>query len=263
VANPARFRLYLDESGDPVYNLLDQPAHQFLALLGVWFRENDDYVVFADAMDAFKREMFGPRPDNPVIFHRSDIINRRGPFGLLREPENERNFNEGLIQLISNARFKMTCVLLDKQIHFAKYADPFHPYHYCLAAMLDRYSGWLNFKNARGDVMAESRGKEEDIQLMQAYQRVRESGTLIFDRIHHQRALTSKEIKIRKKSENIAGLQLADLLAYPFKQSCLLEKGLIPDPGEVFGKRIYLAAHSKLNCQEFSGQISGYGKVWL
>jgi hypothetical protein len=157
----------------------------------------------------------------------------------------------------------MICVLLDKQTHLAQYTDPFHPYHYCMAAMLDRYSGWLNLKNAMGDVMAESRGKEEDIQLMQAYRRVYESGTLMFDRLHHQRALTSKEIKIRKKSENIAGLQLADLLAHPVKQACLIERGLVADPGEVFGRRIYLAANPKFNLQEFSGQVSGYGKVWL
>jgi hypothetical protein len=253
----------VDESGDPVYKLLDRPAHRHLALLGVWFREADDYVAFADAMEAFKRDIFGPRPDKPVVLHRNDIINRRGPFGLLREEGIEARFNEGVLRLISEARFKMICVLLDKLTHQATYTDPFHPYHYCMAAMLDRYSGWLNFKNARGDVMAESRGKEEDIQLMQAYRRVYEGGTLMFDRLHHQRALTSKEIKIRRKSENIAGLQLADLLAYPVKQACLLEGKQIPDPGEVFGKKICLAVASKFNRQEFSGQVSGYGVVWL
>jgi hypothetical protein len=33
-------------------------------------------------------------------------------------------------------------------------------------------------------------------------------------------------------------LQLADLIAYPVKQICLLEKGLIADPGDVFGKEV-------------------------
>jgi hypothetical protein len=229
----------------------------------VWFREADDYVAFADALEAFKRDIFGARPDKPIVLHRNDIINRRGPFGILREPDKETRFNAGFLQLVSDGRFRMICVLLDKQAHLAQYTDPFHPYHYCMAAMLDRYSGWLTFKNAMGDVMAESRGKEEDIQLMQAYRRVYESGTLMFDRLHHQRALTSKEIKIRKKSENIAGLQLADLLAHPIKQACLIERGLVTDPGEVFGRRVYLAVNSKFNRQEFSGQVSGYGKVWL
>jgi len=81
--NPVRYRLYLDESGDHTYNLLAEPAHRYLALLGVWFRQGDDYVAFADDLEQFKRDIFGPRPDKPVVLHRSDIIGRKGPFGLL------------------------------------------------------------------------------------------------------------------------------------------------------------------------------------
>jgi len=74
-----------------------------------------------------------------------------------------RRFNTGLLEVVSHARFKMVCVVVDKQAHLQKYISPFHPYHYCLAAMLDRFSGWLNYKNAIGDVVAESRAREEDL----------------------------------------------------------------------------------------------------
>jgi len=129
--------------------------------------------------------------------------------------------------------------------------------------MLDRFSGWLNYKNAVGDVMAEARGREEALQLRQAYQRVYESGTLMFGHEHHQRALTSREIKIQDKRANIAGLQLADLLAYPIKQACLVERGLIADPGDIFGKRVVQAVENKFNVNELTAKIVGYGKVWL
>jgi len=79
-ALPARYRLYIDESGDHTYNLLDDPSHRYLALLGVWFRQADDYLAFADDLEGLKREMFGLCPDNPVILHRSDIVNRKGAF---------------------------------------------------------------------------------------------------------------------------------------------------------------------------------------
>jgi len=260
---PARYRLYVDESGDHAYKLLDDPAHRYLALLGVWFRQQDDYTLFADSLEAFKRGIFGPRPDNPVILHRSEIINRKGPFGTLRDPETAARFNNGLLRLVIDAKFTMICVIIDKQIHLERYSSPFHPYHYCLAAMLDRYSGWLNYKNAVGDVLAESRGREEDLQLKDAYGRVHESGTLMFPREHHQRALTSKKIKIRRKSANIAGLQMADILAHPVKQACLMERGCVPDSGDVFGKRLYQAAQSKFNANKWKGKINGYGKVCL
>ncbi len=108
--------------------------------------------------------------------------------------------------------------------------------------------------------MAESRGKEEDLQLKQAYRRVYESGTLLFDHHHHQRALTSHDIKLQPKRANIAGLQLADLLA---KQAYLVEKGLIADPGGVFGKHVLKIAEENFNLNELRGEVEGYGKVWL
>ncbi len=260
---PSRYRLYVDESGDHTYNLLDDPSHRYLGLLGVWFRQVDDYVAFADSLESFKRNIFGPRPDKPVVLHRSDIVNRKGPFGLLCNAEAQARFDAGLLDIIGRASFRIVCVVIDKKTHLQRSASPFHPYHYCLAAMLDRYTGWLNYKSAVGDVMAESRGGEEDRQLKQAYRRVYESGTLAVGHQHHQRALTSKDIKIQDKRVNIAGLQLADVLAYPIKQTCLVEKGLTPDPGNIFGKRVVQCCEDKLNRHEGRGQVWEYGKVLL
>ncbi|HTV48295.1 MAG TPA: DUF3800 domain-containing protein [Phycisphaerae bacterium] len=260
---PPRYRLYIDESGDHTYRRLDEFAHKYLALLGAWFEQPGPYSRFADSLENFKLDIFGPRPDKPVILHRSDIINYKGAFGILRDPTIKARFDNDLISLLGAADFHFICVLIDKQKHIQQYADPFHPYHYCLAAMLDRYSGWLNFGNCVGDVMAESRGKEEDIQLKQAYRRVYESGTLIFPREHHQRALTSKDIKLQTKNKNIAGLQLADMLAHPVKQYCLVRKGLLPDPGPVFGKRLLEAVESKFNRNISDNNVDGYGMVIL
>lgn len=260
---PPRFRLYIDESGDHAYCKLEHVAHRYLALLGVWFRQPHDYTQFADALEAMKRQFFGPRPDTPVVLHRADIINRKGAFGILCNDETRRRFDEALLRLVTDASFKLVCVVIDKQTHLHRYASPFHPYHYCLAAMLDRYSGYLNHRNAVGDVMAEARGKEEDLQLRQAYRRVYESGTLMFDRHHHQRALTSAELKIKPKAANIAGLQLADVLAHPVKQHCLVQRGFIPDPGDNFGKRLVAAIAPKFNRQFAHNRIDGYGRVYL
>jgi len=85
----------------------------------------------------------------------------------------------------------------------------------------------------------------------------------MFGHEHHQRVLTSKEIKVRRKAANIAGLQLADLIAYPVKQACLLERGLIADPGDVFGKEVVKAVESKFNAHGRLWKVQGYGKVWL
>ncbi len=258
-----RYRLYVDESGDHTYKRMNDPSHRYLALLGVWFRHHDQYVDFADDLETFKRRIFGPRPDEPVTLHRSDIINRRGPFGVLCDEAVRAAFDRGLLGVIRRAQFRMVCVVIDKQDHQNRYVMPFHPYHYCLAAMLDRYCGWLAWKNMVGDVMAESRGGSEDLQLKEAYRRVYESGTLMVRREVHQRALTSKDLKMQPKHANIAGLQLADVLAHPVKQAFLLQRERIDDPGEVFGKKLAREAWGKLNRNERTGRVKGYGLVWL
>ena len=260
---PPRYRLYIDESGDHTYNQIDDHGHRYLALLGVWFRQADDYVAFATDLERFKESFFGKRPDNPVVLHRADIINRKGPYGILCDETKRAAFDAGLLEIISRARFKMICVIVDKQAHQNQYVYPFHPYHYCLATMLERYSGWLNYKSAVGDVMAESRGKEEDLQLKQAYRRVYESGSRFFSHEKHQQALTTRDIKIQPKRANIAGLQLSDVLAYPVKQMLLVKKGQIPDPGQVYGKKIYGAVEPKFNRNEWRGTVDGYGIKWL
>lgn len=263
VTPPNRYRLYIDESGDHAFKLLHDPSHRFLGLLGVWFLQTTDYVEFADGLEGLKRNIFGPRPDKPVVLHRSDIINRKGPFGILQKPEVEEEFNTGLLKIVSSAKFRLVCVVIDKKVQFENYSSPFHPYHYCLAAMLERYCGWLNHKNAAGDVMAEARGRQEDLQLRQAYLRVYESGTLFSTRQQYQRVLTSKSIKIQPKTMNIAGLQLADILAHPVKQQCLAEKRYLQARCDVFGTKVCEAVKDKFNINELNGEAWGYGKKIL
>lgn len=259
---PPRYRLYIDESGDHTYGSLDDPAHRYLALLGVWFRQANDYVTFADALEGLKRVVFGPSPDEPVVLHRSDIVNRRGRFAVLRDAVRHAAFDEGLLDLIIRSRFTMVCVVIDKRDLVESYEYSFHPYHYCLAAMLDRYCGWLNYWNAVGDVMVESRGGYEDTQLKSAYKRVYDSGTLLFPADHHQQALTSSQLKLRPKTANIAGLQLADVLAHPVKQWCLWRRGIIEKPSG-FGGRLVEAVQDKLNRKYGTEEVDGYGAVWL
>lgn len=112
-------------------------------------------------------------------------------------------------------------------------------------------------------MLAESRGGREDRQLKEAYRRVYNAGTFWRGPKFFQDALSSKEIKLKPKRNNIAGLQLADILAYPIKQNILLESKKIPDPGDVFGKRICKVIKTKYNKQLYSGQLEGYGKIFI
>ena len=119
----------------------------------------------------------------------------------------------------------MTCVVIDKASHSTKtYRELFHPYHYCVAALLERFAGWLGLSEARGDVMAESRGAMEDKELQEAFEITLQKGTRFHAPEGFQKVLTSTKIKLKKKEHAIPGLELADLLAYPFKREMVAEQ---------------------------------------
>ncbi|MFZ4508258.1 MAG: DUF3800 domain-containing protein [Fimbriimonas sp.] len=255
---PDRYRLYVDESGDHAFNRLDEVSHRYLALLGLWCRQQDHYIELHDGLDAMRRKFFGPRLDDPVILHREDILNRRGDFYVLQDDARRAAFDQALLDWVRKPEYQIVCIVIDKQQHHDKYSSPMHPYHYCLTALMQRYGGWLNYKNAVGDVLAEARGKKEDQQLENAYANLYASGTLYLDAATVQRVLTSKSLKLRSKAADIAGLQLADILAHPVKQWILWQKGVIPEP-KGYGRELAEVARTKFNVRHDTGQVEGYG----
>ena len=75
--------------------------------------------------------------------------------------------------------------------------------------------------------------------------------------------LTSTEIKIAPKSANVAGLQLADLLAHPLRLWSLSRRRRADVRGSSFGMRLVEAVQSKLVRDETSGALDGFGLRWL
>ena len=248
-----RYRLYIDESGDHTFNLAESDNHRYLGLLGIWFDIEEPYRRFAQTLASLKVEIFGSHPDDqPPCLHRKDIVERRKIFGRLRDPELNQRFEGGLKRVVQEARFHLACVVIDKASHRTKtYRELFHPYHYCLAALLERYAGWLAPAGAQGDVMAESRGRSEDRELTEAFEITLEKGTRFHSPEQFRQVLTSGQIKLKKKEHAIPGLELADLLAYPLKREMVAERRGEAPP-EDFSSALLDVARPKLSC-----------KVWL
>ena len=286
---PRIYRLYIDESGDHSYGKkelkrpriefkdrtidyqmghypeLEKEDKRYLGLTGCIIDAEKYRSSFYPRFEELKQKHFPHNPDEPVILHRKDIINKRGPFWRLRDPEKESSFNEDLLSFIKEMDYTVITVVIDKKTHVERYGQSaYHPYHYCLSALLERYCGFLHFYNAKGDVLGESRGGTEDRQLKYAYNRIYESGTQFRRPEFFHSVLTSKEIKLKPKHANIAGIQLADLLAYPLKQEILTEKGRtnVISTG-LFGIRICEVVEKKYNRHFYDKRIYGYGKVFL
>lgn len=258
-----RYRIYIDESGDHTESKADDFAKRYLALLGCIIETDYYRNVFQPSFEEFKRKHFKYDADEPIILHRNEIINKKGIFKVLQDSQRKQTFNDDLLRLFSSSSFTIICVVIDKYAHNQRYASPFHPYHYCLAAILERYCIFLNSRGARGDVMAEKRGGEEDGQLKGAYRNIYHNGTLHQPKENFQKTLTSVEIKLKPKEKNIAGLQLADLLAYPIKQEILIENGCISTVGDVFGRKICEAIKDKYDRHFYTGETRGCGKVFI
>ena len=74
--------------------------------------------------------------------------------------------------------------------------------------------------------------------------------------------LTSKQLKVKLKSNNIAGLQLADLLAYPSYKATLARHNDEKLPENFGGKIARILEESKYS-RNSRGQIRGWGQKWL
>jgi len=286
---PRIYRLYIDESGDHSYGKkelrslrlkfkdktievpmdhypeLEKEEKRYLGLTGCIIETEKYRSTFHPTLEELKQTHFPHNPDEPIILHRKEIINKRGAFWRLRDPEKEKSFNEDVLSFLEEMAYTVITVVIDKKVHIERYEESaYHPYHYCLSALLERYCGFLHFYNAKGDVLGESRGGTEDRQLKDAYNRIYDSGTQFRRQEFFHSVLTSKEIKLKSKRANIAGIQVADLLAHPLKQEILAETGRIPDiPDQLFGKRICEIVKKKYNRHVYNGRIYGYGKVFL
>lgn len=181
----------------------------------------------------------------------------------MRDKEIEARFNDELLGLLSDAKYTAITVNIDKVEHVARYKSwKEDPYHYCLQVMLERYVYFLGINNACGDVLAESRGGKEDVRLKEAFRKLYDFGTNYTKAEGFQSALTSSEIKIKLKSNNIPGLQIADLLAHPgfaFSQ-CSRNKQAMP---ENFGKKIASILYERKFLRGPGGKLFGWGIKWL
>jgi len=258
------FRIYIDETGNHDLSHADNPNERFLALTGVIIESEYNLSVFQPEFETLKRKYFNHDPDIPIILHRKDMVNRRPPFEALREPEVENEFNNEILEHLANWQYRIITVVIDKKNHRDQYIVwRFHPYHYCLTVMLERFILFLHYGRHHGDVMVESRGKVEDEKLKDSFRRLYNQGTDNIPSERWQQRLTSKELKVKPKTANISGLQLADIIAHPSRREILKDHHLIEDQRDVFGDKICkILRGDKYLCSR-TGQIDGYGKKLL
>lgn len=260
-----KYRMYIDEVGDASMKASLDHNNRYLSLTGVIFEL--DYVdkVVAPEIESLKRRYFKTHVDDPIIFHRKEMANRVYPFGALLDEEIESRFNVDILSLMENLDYTVVTVVIDKLDHWHKYnVWRYDPYHYCLLILVERFTLWLESRgnNLTGDMLAESRGGKQDRRLKDSYTRLYENGSDHVSSQRLQQKLSSRQLKVKPKINNIAGLQLADLFASPSHQSAIAHRNK-QEFTRKFGAKVVAILKNGKYYRGSNGQLYGYGVKWL
>ena len=254
----------MDESGDHTSNDAIDIRKRFLGLSGIVF-PLDSHREFAPKLESFKE---GHIPtydaDDCPILHREDIVGKTHHFKHLADHHEARRFYSALADLIEGQSITAFSVVVDKHSHArADYRRIRHPYCYAFQVLMEKYARYLGYVGAVGDIIAASRGGREDLILKEEYKRVYGYGTRFLAAGEFKRLLTSKELKIKNKQANVAGLQVADLFAHPMTRDTIILYGKsAPRELPYFDERIRQFARKRFY-QSASGRSHGWGQVIL
>ncbi len=258
-----KYRLYIDETGNSDLSSSEDPNHRFLSLTGVAIELNYIKSEIFPELEQLKSKYFRSHPDEPVVLHRKDMLNQKHPFETLGDEKIRNEFNNKLLSLLGKWEYTVITVLIDKLEHRQKYTTwQFDTYHYCMMILIERYVLFLEEKKSTGDVMAESRGGKDDRRLKDSFERLLQTGTEFVSPERFRQPLTSRQLKVKPKMNNIAGLQIADILAHPSRREILMDENLADDRKEkIFSDEIIKLLNGKY--YQKNGRINGYGKKKL
>ncbi len=239
------YYLFLDESGDHSLSNIDDNFPLFL-LCGCLIRE-DKLTDIESSVKNFKNDFFGT---HEVVLHSREIRRHEGSFQILFDLERKGKFYQDWNQIVSSGDFTIIGSGIDKIRHIRKYGRVANnPYSLSLSFIMERLIFCLDRKdkNARIYLIVERRGKKEDKSLLAHYNSIMDSGTYYVSKQRLQKTIAG--LKFKSKRENLIGLQLSDLCAYPLARYLLNPKAPYV-PFDVIKGKIY--------CDR-RGRFLGYG----
>lgn len=229
------FTFYLDECGDQGLTKID-PGFPVFVLCGILF-DDLHYTAFCESIDACKNDFFGHLN---VILHSRDIRKCEREFCILLNDAVKLRFYTNINAIIRKNPYNIITAAIDKTAYSLKYAlsGP-DPYDIALSFVIERMVFLLEslkLKTKRVLIVIEKRGKKEDRKLAEHFETIRSKGTYYVSKTRMGNC--NIEIEFRDKKENVAGLQLADLIAYPIARR-IISSSAENAAFEIFRNKIY------------------------
>ena len=202
--------LFLDESGDHNLRVID-PSYPMFVLGGVIVDKEYADGPLTEAFGDFKHRMLG-RTD--IVLHTADIVRTRNGFEALKDNEFRAHFYTELNALMQELRYLVVACVIHKLTYPCLY-EPYQPdlYHLSFDALVEMFRHDIGDVRNGGMIVAEKRQPALDQELQRHWLDLQISGNryvkgdVIRSRI--------QALDLRGKKENIAGLQLADLVVSP------------------------------------------------
>ena len=233
--------MFLDESGDHSLEKIDN-SYPVFVLAGCIF-DFDYYTSTVTPMvETLKQKHFG-RTD--IILRSYDIRKQKNDFSCLVDKRKRENFYEDLNRIISNLNFTIIASVINKHHLKKQYTDPDNPYHLCFRFILERSIMFLGTDKETMMFRIESRETHNDRKLAQEYETFKQ-GTPMFNKTEIQAKFS--DLSFNQKSQNIAGMQIADLVAYP------IGKWVMDSKRE---NKAFEIVNTKIHSKD--GKILGYG----
>lgn len=242
-----KYYLFIDESGDHGLVKLD-PSFPVFLLCGLLTSE-DHYNTIRDRINTLKGRFW---ENKKVILHSRDIRKCEKEFQILFDLKIKKEFYETINDIIQNSKYRVISSAIDKAKYIKMYGRLSNDvYELALSFIIERAVFSLDeVKNIEKhlEIVIEKRGKKEDRKLAEHFQRLLSRGT------NYVSAQRLKEVNVKivfkDKKENINGLQLADLVAYPIARYVIDPKRANP-AYDILNSKIYTKKGKKYGLKVF------------
>ena len=238
--------LYLDECGDQNLSSFD-PQFPIFTLCGVVVSEEQDELL-ADRINSLKIDIWN---NTNIILHSRDIRKCQNGFEVLFDLEVKKRFIESVNDILGDDIYIIICCAILKEPYIRQYGKLNDVYGLSLSYIMERVVFYLDSvgkNNIELRTVIERRGKKEDKSLLNYYNQLLDRGTYWVNGERMRKYF--KRFDMRWKSENIVGLQVADLVAYPITRHVLnpdgvnlaydvLKKNIYQVDGKMYGMKVF------------------------
>lgn len=205
--------VYVDESGDHSLTSIDKDYPIFVLAFCIFHKRHYAEKIIP-AIEKLKFNYFG---HDSVVLHENEICKQKGDFAFLTHLPTRHAFMASLTLIMEASNFILISCVVDKARLSRGAGGPPNPYHIALGICLEALYGFLVEKeqeHVKTHVVVECRGRKEDAELELVFRR-------ICDGDNPAGRILPFDVVFADKKTNLAGLQLADLVARPVGLSYL------------------------------------------